>query len=105
MKKWLITVGCIALIVLAVCGVFIPEDYVMIYEITLGVLLLPLGAFVFLHNRCPHCDSFLWPRRYPGFKRYDDYCPRCGAYLHGENSEGYSDYETLNTLQGELELF
>ncbi len=105
LKNILITVGCVALLILAACGAFIPEDYVAIYEITLGVILLPLGVFLFFRNRCPNCDSLLLPRRIFGFVRYDDCCPRCGADLRGEQEEAYGGYERLNYLQGELEVF
>ncbi len=104
--KTILTALSLVLIVLMFCGIFIPEEYQMIYVITVCTLLIPLIILAVLFNRCPHCDTFIWPRRTLwGTWKWGECCPHCGGYLLDECNEWYYAYDKLNYMRGNMQVF
>ncbi len=106
--KTVLTILSLVLIVMLFFDTFgfIPDDYQMMYRITEGTLLVPLVILAILFNRCPHCDTFIWPRRTLwGTWKWGECCPHCGGYLLDECNEWYYAYDKLNYMRGNMQVF
>ncbi len=98
---WILEIWVLAVFIGGIVALNVTGPFQVFCWIVLGIALVGCKIAEIIWWRCPHCHTYLW-RVHFWWARC---CPYCGERLLDEKNEWYTEYERLNYMQGDLQVF